>query len=110
MSFLPTLRVFFSPLFDRDLCIIQYTYWTPLTLDAYCISCRGMETLQRFLMCVLDNVSIRGLRVQHFCYPTRTRSTGSLPIPVPDPYSKLLPNPTRTRGYTRTCHCQAFHA
>src|SRR6218665_495010 len=33
---------------------------------------------------------------------TRTR-------PVPDPYSKLLPNPIRTRGYTRTRHCQAFH-
>src|SRR6218665_2535641 len=33
---------------------------------------------------------IRGLRVQHCCYPTRTRSTGSLP--VPDPYSKLLPD------------------
>ena len=48
----------------------------------------------------------RGLRVQHFCYPTRTRSTG--PLPVPDPYSKLLPDPTRTRGYTRTRHCQAF--
>src|SRR6218665_2220085 len=28
----------------------------------------------------------RGLRVQHFCYPTRTRSTVPLPVPVPDPY------------------------
>src|SRR6218665_3785158 len=35
----------------------------------------------------------RGLRVQHICYPTRTRSTGPLPVPVPDPYSKLLPDP-----------------
>ena len=25
-----------------------------------------------------------------------------------DPYSKLLADPTRTRGYTRTRHCQAF--
>src|SRR6218665_110478 len=44
----------------------------------------------------------RGLRVEHFCYPTRTRSTGPLPVPVPDPYSKFRPDPTRTRGYTRT--------
>ena len=50
----------------------------------------------------------RGLRVQHFCYPSRTRSTGQLSVPIPDMYSKLLPDPTRTRGYTRTRHCQAF--
>src|SRR6218665_2409390 len=53
-------------------------------------------------------IPTRGLRVEHVCYPTRTRSIGQLPVPVPDPYSKLLPNPTRTRGYTRTRHCQAF--
>src|SRR6218665_843370 len=47
-------------------------------------------------------MTIIGLRVQHFCYPTRTRSTGPLPVPVPDTYSKFLPDPTRTRGYTRT--------
>src|SRR6218665_3897786 len=34
---------------------------------------------------------IRGLRVQHYCYPTHTRSPG--PLPVPDPYSKLRPDP-----------------
>src|SRR6218665_476433 len=43
----------------------------------------------------------RGLRVQHFCYPTRTRSTGSLPVHVLDPYSKLLPDPTRPDPYPR---------
>jgi len=63
----------------------------------------------------------RGLRVQHFCYPSRTRSTGPLPVPVPDLYSKLLPDPTRTRGYTlypslsslpmrSLCSCQAFNS
>src|SRR6218665_2488675 len=25
-----------------------------------------------------------------------------LPVPVPDPYSEFLPDPTRTRGFTRT--------
>src|SRR6218665_308888 len=58
--------------------------------------------------CVRAYVRTRGLRVQHLCYPIRTRSTGSLAVPVPDPYSKLLPDPTRTRGYTRTRHCLAF--
>src|SRR5688572_124386 len=47
-------------------------------------------------------VRARGLRVEHFYYPTRTRNTELLPVPVPDPYSKLLPDPTRTRGYSRT--------
>jgi len=44
----------------------------------------------------------RGLRVQQFCCPTRTRNTRPLSVPVPDPYSKLLSDPTGTRGYTRT--------
>src|SRR6218665_3691365 len=53
-------------------------------------------------------IHTRGLRAQHLCYPTRTRSTGPLAVPIPDPYSKLLPDPARPRGYTRTRHCQAF--
>src|SRR6218665_3516372 len=62
--------------------------------------------------------SIRGLRVQHFCYPTRSRTSGLLPVPIHDPYSNCCPYPyptrtqnyypTRIRGYTRTCHCQTF--
>jgi len=40
--------------------------------------------------------STRGVRVEHFSYPTRTRWC----LPVPDPCRKLLPDPTR--GYTRT--------
>src|SRR6218665_1098457 len=46
------------------------------------------KSVQLF-QCRCDMVSCRGLRVQHFCYPTRTRSTESLPVPVPDPYSSL---------------------
>ena len=33
----------------------------------------------------------RGLRVWHFCYPTRTRTRWCLPVPDPD--QKLLPDP-----------------
>ena len=39
----------------------------------------------------------RGVRVEPFSYPTRTRTRWCLPIPVPDPCRKLLSDPTR--GY-----------
>ena len=29
------------------------------------------------------HMQTRGLRVEHFCYPTRTRNTGMLPVPDP---------------------------
>ena len=29
---------------------------------------------------MLSAIVIRGLRVQHFCYPARTRNTGLLPV------------------------------
>src|SRR6218665_1050100 len=52
----------------------------------------------------------RGLYMLEVCgysiFATRTPSTGPLSVPVPDPYSKLLPEPTR--GYTHTRHCQGL--
>src|SRR6218665_102548 len=62
----------------------------------------------RVRLCTCECVRVRGLRVQLFCYPTLPRSTRPLPVPVPDPYSKLLPDPTRTRGYTRTRQAVTF--
>jgi len=45
------------------------------------------------------------VRVEHFSYLTRIRTQWCLPVPVPYPCRKLLPDPTRpdpTRGYIRT--------
>ena len=40
----------------------------------------------------------RGVRVEHFSYPTSTRTRWCLTVPVPDPCRKLLPDPTRPAG------------
>jgi len=40
----------------------------------------------------------RGVRVEHFSYPTSTRTRWCLPVPVRDPCRKLLSDPTRPAG------------
>jgi len=44
-------------------------------------------------------ISIRGVRVEHFSYPTRVPDD-AYPVTRTRPVPKLLPDPTR--GYTRT--------
>jgi len=53
-----------------------------------------------FILPTVQNTTIwiRGVRVEHFSYPTRTRIRWCLPVPVPDPCRKLLPDPTRPAG------------